>query len=258
MFTSIGKKDTTVTTAMLVLMPRPKISIMIGATAATGVERNTITTGSEACSRLRLIEKESTTATANKLLAARPSPAARRVKPACPAITAQFCRTDLATSSGSGTRYFGIRKPTTVSCQSAMKIATPRTICIRRLSSNRGVCEIIGSIRKLNVVTPIDRKAFDRRPDAEAGTGQHTGQHHRQPHLGRIIGKQRIQHHGADALIGAGPFGGDGPEHGGGCGDLEAGEQIGQRARNQQIAQRLRPRRRQHMHQFALPLVGGL
>src|SRR5258708_20875861 len=189
MFTSIGKKERIGQTAMLVLMPRPKISIMIGATAATGVERNTITTGSEACARLRLIEKESATPTANKVLVARPRPAAVRVKPACPAITAQFSRTDLATSRGSGTRYFGIRKPMTVSCHSAMKIATPRAICIKRLSSNRGVSEVIGLIRKVNVVAPIHRNPFDHRPDAEAGTGQKTGQHHREPHLGRIVGK---------------------------------------------------------------------
>jgi hypothetical protein len=90
MLTSIGKNETMVTTAMLVLMPRPKMSIMIGATAATGVERNTRTIGSDACARLRLIEKDSATTVANSVLAARPSAAADRVKPACDVMTGQL------------------------------------------------------------------------------------------------------------------------------------------------------------------------
>ena len=57
-----------VTTTMLVLMPRPKISIMIGAIAATGAERNAITTGSEACARLRLMEKATAMLVASTVL----------------------------------------------------------------------------------------------------------------------------------------------------------------------------------------------
>jgi hypothetical protein len=76
---SIGKNETMVTTAMLVLMPRPKISIMIGATAATGVERNASTTGSEACARFRLMVKDMAMATARTVLSMRPNAAADSV-----------------------------------------------------------------------------------------------------------------------------------------------------------------------------------
>src|SRR6266545_4523840 len=100
---STGKNDTMVTTAMLVLIPRPKISIMIGATAATGVERNTSTTGSDACARWRLMENAIAMVEASSVLSASPKPAADSVKPACDAMTGQFVRTALATSSGTGT-----------------------------------------------------------------------------------------------------------------------------------------------------------
>ncbi len=89
MFTSIGKNETMVTTAMLVLMPRPKINIMIGATAATGVERNTRTTGSVVCANFRLMVKEIARLVASTILSVRPQAAADSVNPACEAMVRQ-------------------------------------------------------------------------------------------------------------------------------------------------------------------------
>jgi hypothetical protein len=80
-FTSRGKKETIVTTTMLVLMPRPRNNMMIGATAATGAERNAITTGRDAWAKLRLIENESAIVDAKMVLIVNPSAAADNVKP---------------------------------------------------------------------------------------------------------------------------------------------------------------------------------
>jgi hypothetical protein len=55
--------------------------MMIGATAATGADRNAITTGRDAWAKLRLIENESAIVDAKIVLIVNPSAAADNVKP---------------------------------------------------------------------------------------------------------------------------------------------------------------------------------
>src|SRR5216684_6570122 len=112
-FTSRGKKDTMATTAMLVLMPRPKNSIMMGATAATGVDRNAITTGSEAWARFRLSENATAIVVANSVLMTSPSAAAVSVKVVWLPMTCQLAAIERMTEIGSGTMLGGMRSPTT-------------------------------------------------------------------------------------------------------------------------------------------------
>ena len=66
--------------------------MMIGAIAATGAERKAITTGSEACARLRLMEKATAIPAASTALAANPIAAAVSVKPVWPSSTFQLRR----------------------------------------------------------------------------------------------------------------------------------------------------------------------
>ena len=54
---------------------------MIGAIAATGAERNTITTGIEAWSRLRIMENATAILAASSALSSQPKPRRRNVKP---------------------------------------------------------------------------------------------------------------------------------------------------------------------------------
>src|SRR5262249_55757485 len=161
----------------------------------------------------------------------------------------------LRTLNRGGTMKSGTPKPTTAACQRSNTAHAAATTLMTRRDTDREAVAILwftASFRDFDIAIPIDRNMFHQRPKAVAARGHQTGDQHSQPDFWRVVGKKRIQHHGADTAIGAGPFRRHGPQDGRGSSDLESGKQVRKSARKQQEAEHLRASSGQNMHEFSL------